>query len=79
MNIPVNVENIAIPINVELVQALLRDDYHVVVESRFGILFEGASLQIPKHLLEREVFWVAPECTENGKYVTVIIRVEEEV
>lgn len=77
MNIHVNVEDIAIPINVELVEALLRDDYHVVIESRFGVLFEGASSQIPKRLLEREVFWVTPECTENGKYVTVIIRVEE--
>lgn len=77
MNIPVNVENIAISINVELVEALLRDDYHVIIESRFGILFEGASSQIPKHLLERDVFWVAPECTEDGKYVTVVIRVED--
>lgn len=78
MNIPVNVENITIPINVELVEALLRNDYHVIIESRFGVLFEGASSQIPKHLLERDVFWVAPECTENGKYVTVVIRVEED-
>lgn len=78
MNNPVNVENITIPINVELVEALLRNDYHIIIESRFGVLYEGASSQIPKHLLERDVFWVAPECTENGKYVTVVIRVEED-
>ena len=65
-------------VNVELVKALLHDDYEVIVENCFGVLFEGPSLQIPKRLLEREVFWVTLECTENGKYVTVIIRVEED-
>lgn len=77
MNIPVNVENITIPVTVELVSALLHDDYEVIIENRFGIHFKGPSLQIPKHLLEREVSWVAPECTENSKYVTVIIRIED--